>query len=611
MHVLPALALALLSSDNLTQPTGPVVPRESRFRTASPLPTLPPVTLDVEGNGVGLAQQTARAKDLQARIMWVDGTANLDAVNSTEKVTALVQKVKSAGFNTIVFDVKPIVGYTLYPSKLTTKLTKWKGQQLPLAFDPLAAMVSTCRAKGVALFASMNVFAEGHRYAITEPNARELFGSPGPGYERPDEQTVLYELDCRIGLWDDAESFPIAANTGDLPKDGKTIGVYVRGNVPNQLGAGQFGAVIDSSGLVLANVDSGKTNLSGIPEGGGLYVGVGNAATYLQQVARPGRRLTLRSVPKLVRISERPFQQIPLMTNPFVTTVWDRSLDFVQEIAKKYDVNGVVFDDRLRYGGINADFSEASRQAFERFVGQSVRWPEDVYSFVPGMDLSKGIKPGKWYDAWLAWRADKIKNFVGLARAVVRAARPSAQLGIYAGSWYGEYFRYGSNWGSPKLRAGFSFLSDQYRKTGFADEIDFLMTGAYYPIATIAEATLMNQPAGRTVESAGQLMNRCVRDETWAYTGIELMKFKGRPQALMNSLQAACGSSQGVMVFDYSHDFDQFLNIFKRAFSQPTKAPNMVPGLLESVRARRAQLDSEGAIDPPVTIREGAAGTGM
>lgn len=611
MHALPAIALALLSMDASGQPAGPVVARESRFRTASPLPTLPPVTLDVEGNGVGLAQQTARARDLQARIMWVDGTANLDAVNSAAKVNALVQKVKSAGFNTIVFDVKPIVGYTLYPSKLTSKLTKWKGQTLPASFDPLDAMVDSCRASGISIYASMNTFAEGHRYAITEPNARELFGSPGPGYERPEDQTVLYELDNRIGLWDDAQSYPVASGPGEIPKDGKSIGVYVRGNVPNQLGAGQVGAIIDASGLVLATVDPGKTNLAGIPEGGGLYVGVLDAAKFLLDVARPGRRLTLRSTPKLVRISERPFQQIPLMTNPFQPSVWNRTLGFVQELSSKYNLNGVVFDDRMRYGGLNADFSPEARAAFESFVGEPVRWPDDVYTFVPSMDLSKGIKPGKWYDAWLAWRAEKMRTFVQTARQVVTASRPGAQLGIYAGSWYGEYFRYGSNWGSPKLRAGFSFLSDQYRKTGFADQIDFLMTGAYYPIATIAEATLTNQPAGRTVESAGQLMNRCVRDETWAYTGIELAKFKGRPQALMNSLQAACGSSQGVMVFDYSHDLDLFIPLFKRAFSRPAKSPSAVPGLLESVRTRRAQLDAEGAIDPPVTIREGAAGTGM
>ena len=74
--------------------------------------------LDEADNGVGIAQQTARARGVQGRVMWIDGTANLSRVNTAEKIAALMAQLRSAGFNTIVFDVKPIVGLTLYPEQV-------------------------------------------------------------------------------------------------------------------------------------------------------------------------------------------------------------------------------------------------------------------------------------------------------------------------------------------------------------------------------------------------------------------------------------------------------------------------------------------------------------
>jgi len=129
----------------------------------SPLPNLPPILLDEYDSGYGAAQEISRANKLQGRILWIDGTANLSRLSDAEKIIALVRQVKKSGFNTIVLDVKPIVGYTLYPSEYAPKLTEWKGQQLPVDFDPLAIMAREAKANGLLLYASLNAFSEGHR----------------------------------------------------------------------------------------------------------------------------------------------------------------------------------------------------------------------------------------------------------------------------------------------------------------------------------------------------------------------------------------------------------------------------------------------------------------
>ena len=43
-----------------------------------PFPQFPSLRLDEANNQVGLAQQTTRTQKLQARILWIDATANLN-----------------------------------------------------------------------------------------------------------------------------------------------------------------------------------------------------------------------------------------------------------------------------------------------------------------------------------------------------------------------------------------------------------------------------------------------------------------------------------------------------------------------------------------------------
>lgn len=577
----------------------------------APLTTLPPVRLEWLNDGVGIAQQVARNQQLQARILWIDATANLDRINSAAKIASLVHQIKSVGFNTIVFDVKPIVGYTLYPSKLTEKLTKWKGQTLPLSFDPLREMVAVCRQEGMPIYASMNTFAEGHRNVATEKNAEATYGKPGPGYERPDDQTVLYEPEIRAQMSWGGDEVPVnpVANPGSPSAD--RLNVYVRASAPKNPIAGAYGAVVDADGLCVASIGPSSWEYPGVPEGGSVLLATGKVGQWIQGNLTPGRRVVFQTKPNFIKISERPDQQIPLMLNPHKPEVRDRVLAFVREIAMNYAVNGIVFDDRLRFGGLNADFSPTARKAFEAFVGKPIQWPADVFEFTANMDLTKGVRPGKYYDSWFAWRAQTLRDWVRSARETIQSVRPGCQLSVYAGSWYGEYWRYGNNYASTSFRAGFQFLNDNYRRTGFADQLDFLMTGCYYGVATVNEALQRNLPAGRTVEAAGQLSNRAVRDQSWVYAGIQLMDFKGRPQKLMEALQAACGSTQGVMCFDLSHDIEKFWPVFARAFSQPRTAPHAVPGLIDEVRKRRAAVDATGQPDPPVIIREGAPGIGL
>ncbi|MBL8048858.1 MAG: family 10 glycosylhydrolase [Chthonomonas sp.] len=608
------LALTVLAGTaSLAQPGPHQKPKESRFQRQAPFPSLPTVTLDAVGNGWGVAQTWARAKNLQGRILWVDGTANLERVSSEPKIVNLVNRIAEVGFNTIVFDVKPIVGYTLYPSKLTDKLTTWKGQNLPKDFDPLKFMARECKRRGVTLLVSLNAFSEGHRIAkeALAGNRQDFGPKAGPGYDLPDQQTVLYEpvLEARVPF--SSETYPIDPSTDRMPTSDRAISVITRADRTKNPPARAVGVVIDDRGAVIMIRTTETWDITAVPENGSLLVGVGKAGEYLIRNARMGFGIGYASKPTFVKISDRPEQQMPLMMNPHHPRVRERGLDFIREILTNYkDVDGVMFDDRLRYGGLNADFSDITRAEFEKLVGEKLTWPDDVFQFTYTPGLGRGIKPGKWYDAWMAFRAETIRNWVAEARSTIRAIKPDGLFGVYAGSWFGEYNKYGAHYGSSEFNAGFSFMTDGYRKAGFASELDLMISGCYYPRATIAEAMEKMLPAGRTVEAAGQLTNRAIRDEAWSYAGIMLMDFYNNREGLKRALQAAAGSTQGVMVFDLSHKIDDVWDIFRSAFKERKKAPHAQRGLIAEVRKRRAELDKLGVKEPPVIIREGAPGAG-
>lgn len=584
-----------------------IKPPVSRFEIASPL-SLPGVTIDSIGSGYGLGQAMARAKGLQGRVLWVDGTANLDKVASASLVKSLVAKIKQVGFNTIVFDVKPISGQVLYKSKIAPKIESWKGKSLPLDFDPLDAMAKEAKSQGIQLLVSMNAFSEGHALFKT-----------GPGYELPLQQTVIYDPIQVVKAEsleeeNEVEWKPIESGLNEMPKP-NTISVFNDVSKLGKLDKENFALVLDKNNRVIKGYDfeegENEADEIDLPSGAILLVADGGAKEFLEEHEDPGTPFEFDTGPRFVPISMKPEQQYPLMMNPNHPEVQKRALAIVDEVMRNYPVDGMLYDDRLRYGGLNADFSPITRNLFEKYVGKPIVWPDDVFKVTLTRTLQRGLRPGKYYDAWMTWRALQMRNWVTKVRHTVKAIDSKLQFGIYAGSWYGEYPAFGSNYASPNLDAGFWFLTKAYRETGFANQLDMLVTGCYYRSGTIYEALEKGEPIGRTVEAAGQLSNRIARDQTWVYGGISLDMFRGDPEGLGRVLQAAAASTQGVMVFDLSHDIEPMWPVFERAFSRPRKAPHQVPGLIEQVRAMKARYDKLGVRDPAIPISSGASGVGL
>lgn len=578
-----------------------------RYQTAAPFPGISWIQIDDRLATSGIANSLSRLNRVQARILWVDATANIGAVNTPEKIRDMVDKIADAGFNTIVYDVKPIVGYTLYPSRLTEQLTSWRGNSYPKGYDPLRLMQAEARRRGLSFYAALNAFSEGHRFSKRDANLPDTqFGKPGWGYDHPELQTWQYNPTPVLRRsWISEDSWPLSREFG-----GRAISVHTK---TPPAGAALY-AVLDQNGRTLRH-----SNAPVEPAAGGSVLAAGSeSAAFLRDAAPVGREVRFDSEVSFAPIAENQ-TQIPLMMNPALPENQQRAASFIEEVLQNYAVDGVIYDDRLRWGGLNADFSPRGRELFEKRIGRKIKWPDDVFKYTYTHRLNVGaddrgftaIQPGPWFDAWLAWRVETMADFMRMIRRTVNRSRPGAHLGVYAGSWYGDYASYGNNYGSDQLQAGFSFLNPAYRRAGFASKLDFLITGCYYPVPTIMEAERRGLPPGRTVEAGAAITNRVARDQTWSYAGIMLSDYWGKPVDLEHALQAAAATTQGVMVFDYSHRIEQFWPVFARAFRQPARAPHQMPGLLDKVRARRAEWDRKGYREAPFPLLEGAPGAGF
>lgn len=612
----PLAANAQQPLEKTTMPQPPAtlnLPPSTLPAAYNPLPNLPSVALDEANNNVGIAQQTTRARHLQGRVLWIDGTANMNAINTPDKITLLVQQIKKAGFNTVVLDVKPIVGFTLYPSKYAPKLTTWKDRTIPADFDPLPDVVTKCHQNSLQLIVNMNVWSEGHR------GDNNTVKKQGPGYEHPEWQTVLYTIEGRLHSTSGGNVGTTAAvaqkvNPGEVGEN--EICIYTDVKALPSHGDG-FAIAVSETGKVIAQVEGNALSLLGsAPWKGSYLVGRGTGAMFLRQNAPVGSTLTLDTVPVFVPMSQMQ-EQVPLMVNPHRADTQKRMLDMITEVCSRYEIDGVIFDDRFRYAGINADFSEDTHKQFEAYLapvlgGKALRWPDDVFRYdLAFPTLSRRLTPGPYYDAWLTWRALTLRNWLASAVATVKAIRPNATVSTYNGSWYGDYAALGANWAADDFNAGFRFLTPGYQKTGYAGLADWITTGCYYPTPTMSEALALGKSAGATIEAAGQLSNRAANDQTWVYAGLNVADYSKQPEKLKQAVQAALASTQGVMVFDLSAFDDTIWNLFGEMFKEHAIAPHAVPGLMAQVRQQRIARKASGIPDPPVIIHNGIPGTGL
>ena len=255
------------------------------------------------------------------------------------------------------------------------------------------------------------------------------------------------------------------------------------------------------------------------------------------------------------------------MVNPLNPEYQDYIISVMQEIVTKYPELDGLMTDRVRYDGIQADFSELSRKTFEQYIGKKLKkFPEDILSWDNSKRHPKPV-PGKYFKEWIEWRATVITGFMARAREAVKAVRSDIPFCTYTGAWYPSYYEVGVNFASRDFdpAAEFDWATPDYKKTGYAELIDIYATGNYYTDITIDEylskggSEIWNETDSQAqsgtwycVEGSCQNLRRILGNNEFL-GGILVDQFYEFPEKLSETIRENLKDSDGLMVFDIVH----------------------------------------------------------
>lgn len=519
------------------------------------------------------ANSLSKQKGLQGRVIWFDAEANMWELSTRAGVAETVAKCKAAHINTIVLDVKPLCGLVLYNSKIAPHLTQWEGKPYPAKYDLLRVVIEEGHKVGIKVHAAINVFSEG---------AHSVSG--GPALKNPDWQCVQYDVE-RFLVGGDGTKMKLTCSNG--PYMLGEICLYGLGSKPaGYLPPNTTYVRVTHDGYpIQCGVASGKARIS-TPEGGFLLLGTGESGEWLKKSAENGTRLRIDGNDCLVRVGETQSEHNAVFVNPTNPDVRDYELSIIKEICRMYPVDGIVLD-RMRYPNIYADFSDTSRKAFENTIGKHIEhWPDDVFKRnpVPGDDIIRG----PYFKEWIKFRAQVMRDFLAEARKTIKAAKPSAKLGIYVGSWYPLYYDVGVNWGSPNHASQQEWWPDGYEETGYADLVDYMCTGCYYMHPTREDARAGGDEEWKSVEAAAEESINAVNDATFVYGSLYLYQYANRPDKFVASMRQCLEKTQGCMLFDlvYLRKYDWW-KYLDQVFHGQVMAPHDVPGLIDKVKEEK------------------------
>ena len=243
------------------------------------------------------------------------------------------------------------------------------------------------------------------------------------------------------------------------------------------------------------------------------------------------------------------------MVNPLAKGYLPHMKKLLKALLSAYPtVDGVVLD-RVRYDGIEADFSDISRRAFEHYIHHRVeKFPQDIFTWVKNNAQQWVVRPGKWYALWIEWRAKVIHDVMVALRKQVKQVRPEALFGTYTGAWYPTYYEVGVNFAHPSYHPerDFAWATPRYHTTGYMPLIDFYMAGNYYPTIEQPKNATDEGAQWYSVEGSCRQLRRLLCGHPF-YGSVLIDQLAPQPEKISRAIQTNLSLSDGVMLFDISH----------------------------------------------------------
>lgn len=257
------------------------------------------------------------------------------------------------------------------------------------------------------------------------------------------------------------------------------------------------------------------------------------------------------------------------MLNASNPEVQQYQLSILKEFVSKYkNLDGLILD-RVRYDNVTSDFSQLSKQQFEKYSGITVEnFPDDILYWTKEGD-KQVWKPGKHFNKWIEWRASVIKSFMVDTHRELKKINKNLAIGDYTGAWYPTYYQVGVNWASKDYDPSkeFDWATPDYKKTGYAELLDIYMTGLYYTNVTKDEVDKANGVVGKrteagmdnsrsywySIEGGANLVKEITRGVVPVTGSIYVEQYEGDAKQFSRAVAQAIKSTDGLMIFDIVH----------------------------------------------------------
>ncbi len=258
--------------------------------------------------------------------------------------------------------------------------------------------------------------------------------------------------------------------------------------------------------------------------------------------------------------------------NPVLPQVRAYEISLLQELLRMYKPDGIVLDG-ARYPSSKiidqTDFSNASRVAFQKFIGHKIeKWPQDVFTYRTSPDGKVTQVPGPLFKKWIEWHSAVIYNFIRQARDSVKKIDLKVVYADYVGAWYPIYYKMGVNWASRTYNPAkhYSWADPTYYRTGYAQLLDKMFVGTYFYDVTEKEAVKSHTPSPDptkkpsyywwySVDGSAKIAMRVIKGVVPAYGSLYVQQYldKHNPQQFVRAIKADLRLTDGVMIFDVVH----------------------------------------------------------
>lgn len=255
--------------------------------------------------------------------------------------------------------------------------------------------------------------------------------------------------------------------------------------------------------------------------------------------------------PAIIPITQWAYGPVAF-ANPLLPSVQNYEISLITEFIKKYNVDGLILD-KVRFSGIEADFSKESRRQFETYQGGKKVdwWPDDVLQWQLKDDVWQPV-PGKLFVQWVEFRASAMKTYLDRLLAAVKKADPIMPVGNFAGAWYPTYYEYGVNWASETNIPEETWASRNYYRTAIAEDLSYSVVGCFFPRVTMDDAEKAGADWWMSVEGSAIIAMDVVNKATPVYGTLLAEQFRESGEVFKESLRLALNLTDGLYVTDFS-----------------------------------------------------------